>query len=104
MGFNAPTSNQRVRRSAGGETAKPEAEQHRRAHVEVIPGAAVVTGPSGGVALSAGVGGTGEHEWPLVGLQLPQAVISGTNIFHSVDVVNSAMIERRAVIEAVPSV
>src|SRR5882762_6424751 len=85
-------------------TAKPQAEQHRRAHVEVIPGAAVVTGPSGGIALSASVGGAGEHEGPLVGLQLAQAVISGTNIFHSVDVVNGAMIERRAVIEAVPGV
>src|ERR1700674_6107622 len=87
-----------------GNAAKPKAEQHGCAHGEMIPGAAVVTGPGGGVALRAGVRGPGQHEWALVDLQLAQAFVGGANIFHSVDVVDGAVIESCSVVEAVPGV
>src|SRR5713101_2492049 len=70
----------------------------------MIPGAAVVAGPSGGVALRAGVSGARQHKRALIALQLAQAFVSGANIFHSVDVVDGAVIESCAVVEAVPGV
>src|SRR6267154_678880 len=84
--------------------AKPEAQQHGRAHSKVIPGAAVIAGPGGCVALSAGIGGAGEYKGPLVGLQLAQAVVGGADIFPAVDVVDGAVIERAAIVEAMPRI
>src|SRR4029077_14196779 len=71
-----------------GNAAKCQAEQHGRAHGEMVPGAAVVARPRGGVALRAGVRCAREPDRAVVTLQLSPAFVGGANIFHSVYVVD----------------
>ena len=70
----------------------------------MIPCAAIVAGPGRGVALRPGVRGAREDKWPLVGLQLTQAFVGSANIFHSIYVMDGAMIKRRTVIQAMQRV
>src|SRR5882672_6482207 len=70
----------------------------------MAPGAAVVAGPRGGIALGAGIGGAGEHEGPFLRLQLKQSFVGRAHILHAVDIVDGAMIESRAVIQAMNDV
>src|SRR5256884_2931396 len=70
----------------------------------MIPGAAVVARPGGGITLGAGICGAREHEWPFVRLQFAQPIIRGTHVLHAVDIVNGTMIERGSIVEAVPGV
>ena len=70
----------------------------------MIPGAAVVARPGGGITLGAGICGAREHEWPFVRLQFAQPIIGGTHVLHAVDIVNGTMIERGSIVEAVPGV
>ena len=51
--------------------------------------------------MSAGVSGAREDEGPLVRLQLAQAVVGGAAILHTQNIVDGAMVELRAVVEAV---
>ena len=70
----------------------------------MVPGAAVVAGPGGGVALRAGISSTRQYKGSLVALQFAQAIVSSTDVFHAVHVVDGAMVERGAVVEAMPGV
>src|SRR5689334_15204970 len=70
----------------------------------MIPRAAVVPGPSGGIALCAGVGCSSKDERTLSSLQFQQAFVSGASVFHTEDVVSSAMVYGCAVIETMDSV
>src|SRR5882672_1330046 len=70
----------------------------------MAPGAAVVAGPRGGIALGAGIGGAGEHEGPFLRLQLKQSFVGRAHILHAVDIVDGAMIESRAVIQSMNDV
>ena len=54
----------------------------------MVPRGEVVAGPRGGVALSAGVAGAGQHERARVGLERQQAVPGGAGVLHAVDVVD----------------
>src|SRR5260370_42145069 len=85
-------------------TGKTHAQQRWRTHGNVIPGRQVVAGPSGRVALRAGISCAGEHERPLIGLELSQAIVGSASIFHSKNIVDGAVIEGRAVIQAVNDV
>src|SRR5258708_17058882 len=67
----------------------------------MIPGAAVVPGPCGGIALRAGIRRARKHERPFLPLQLAQSVVSRADVLHAEDIVNGAMIEGGAVVEAV---
>src|SRR5580692_6642917 len=82
-------------------TRKPEIHNLRNAHSNVVPGGAVVASPRGRVAFGASIGRAREHERPLVWAQFEKAIVGGAGILHAEDIVNSAMIERRAVIEMV---
>ncbi len=77
------------------------AEQHRRAHAEMIPNCDVVAGPGRGVALSAGIGSTRQHKRPLVRPQLQQSFLRGAHILHSKNVVNCKMRQRGTVVQTV---
>ena len=54
----------------------------------MVPGGAVVSGPGGGVALASRVGGAGEDEGALVGLELEEAFVGGAGVLHAEDVVD----------------
>ena len=81
-------------------TGKSEIHDLRNAHSDVIPGGAVVAGPGGCIAFGARIGRACEHEGPLVRPQLEKAIVGRASVFHAEDIVNGAMIERRAVVEA----
>src|SRR5690242_10362825 len=70
----------------------------------MVPGAAVVAGPGGGIALCAGIGRARKNEGALSGLQLQQAFVSGAGIFHAIYIVSGAMVDGGAVIKAVDGV
>ena len=67
----------------------------------MVPSAAIVAGPRGGVALRARIGRASEHEGAFAGLQFQQAFVSRAGVFHAEDVVGGAVVDGRAVIEAV---
>ena len=66
----------------------------------MVPGADIVAGPGGSISLSAGVSSARENEGTLVGAKGAQAVVSGTDILHAVEVVDGAMFESSSVVEA----
>ena len=70
----------------------------------MIPGGAVVAGPGGGVTLGAGIGGAGQDEGALVAFKFAQAFVGGAGVFHAEDVVDGAVVEGGAVVEAMHSV
>ena len=80
-------------------TRNPHAQEHRRAHLQMIPGAAVVARPSGGIPLGAGIRGAREHEWPFVRLEFAQPVVRGADILHAVHIVDGAMIECGSIVQ-----
>src|SRR5437762_14164263 len=51
-----------------GHSGDSHAHEHWRAHRQVVPSAAVVAGPGGGIALGAGIGRASENEGALPGL------------------------------------
>src|SRR5262245_43520261 len=58
----------------------------------MVPCAAVVAGPGGGVSLSACIGGACEHKRPHVWLQAEQAFVCGAHVLHSENIVDLSMI------------
>src|SRR5437764_15384176 len=66
----------------------------------MVPGRAVVPGPGGGIALTAGVGGAGHHERTHTRAQPQHSVEGPTRVLHSVDVVDLGMrcVARREII------
>src|SRR4051812_5779010 len=54
----------------------------------MVPGAAVVASPCGGVALAAGVTGPGQDEGALIWREREQTVVGCAGVLHTVDVVN----------------
>ena len=54
----------------------------------MIPAAAVVARPRGGIALASGVARPRQHERPLIGLQRQQPFKGSARIFHAVDIVD----------------
>src|SRR5258708_5535609 len=66
----------------------------------MIPDGDVVTGPSRRVTLSAGVGRTSEHKWPLVRAKLLQSFAGSADIFHTKYIVNRKMRQRSSVVKA----
>src|SRR5215469_3088467 len=80
------------------------AQKHWCAHLQVIPSAAVVSGPGGSIALGAGKGRASENEGALPGLEFPQALVGGASVFHAVNVVCGAMVNAGAIIKAVDGV
>ncbi len=67
----------------------------------MIPGAAVVAGPGSGIALRAGIRRARKHEGPFLGLQFAQSVVSRPDVLHAEHIMDGAMIEAGAVVEAV---
>ena len=67
---------------------RPRFFEHGRGHAQMVPGAGVVAGPGGSVALAAGVGGAREDEGTLVGRELAEAIEGGARVFHAVDIVD----------------
>src|SRR6266550_42672 len=74
--------------SAHPKTAQPEAQEHWRGQSKMVPGAAVVAGPRGGVSLATGIAGARQDEGPLIRRELQQSVVRCPGVFHSVDVVD----------------
>src|SRR5437763_1460946 len=70
----------------------------------MVPRAAVVTRPAGGVTLRAGVSSAREHERPEVRTKLKHAVVGGAHVLHAENVVNLAMRCGAAAVHAVDCV
>src|ERR1700730_15145382 len=73
-------------RSAHAETTESEVQEHWSRESKMIPGAAVVAGPGGGISLAAGIAGAGQDEGTLIGRELQQSVVSRAGVLHSVDI------------------
>src|SRR5437868_2577163 len=54
----------------------------------MVPGAAVIAGPGSGIALAAGIAGTGQDEGALIWRELQQSVVGSAGVLHSIDVVD----------------
>src|SRR2546423_925772 len=67
----------------------------------MVPSAAVVARPGSGITLSTRVSGAGQNEGALVRAQLAQTFVCGTGVFHPKNVVDGAVIEGSAIVEAV---
>src|SRR5438270_14075801 len=65
----------------------------------MIPGAAVVARPSGGITLRPGEGRARKHEGALASLQFQQALVGGAGVFHAENVMSRTMIHGGAVIQ-----
>src|SRR5438045_3858511 len=78
-------------RATHPEPAQPEIQQHRSCKPEMIPRAAIVSGPCGGIALSARVSSACEYKRAQIWCELQQAFISRARILHTVHVVNLQM-------------
>src|SRR5580700_8426200 len=74
--------------AAEGEAADAEALEHRAGHAQMIPCAAVVSGPCSGVALSSGIGCPRQYKGARIRFDFAQAIVSRARVFHSIDVVN----------------
>ncbi len=70
----------------------------------MIPCAAVIPGPRGGIPLGAGIRGARQHEGPFFRLQLAQSLVGRSNVLHPVHIVDGAMVEGGAIVEAVNGV
>src|SRR2546423_14205004 len=68
----------------------------------MVPSAAVVARPGSGITLSTRVSGAGQNEGALVGAQLAQTFVCGAGVFHPKNVVDGAVIEGSAIVEAGP--
>ena len=66
----------------------------------MIPGAAVVARPGGGITLRPGEGRARKHEGALASLQFQQALVGGAGVFHAENVMSRTMIHGGAVIQA----
>src|SRR6266550_3182517 len=75
-------------RSAHSKAAESEVQEHWSRQSKMVPGAAVVAGPRGGVSLATGITGARQDEGPLIRRELQQSVIGCPGVLHSVDVVD----------------
>src|ERR1700686_838497 len=78
-------------RAAHSKPAEAKVLQRGSGQAQMIPGAAVVASPSGGVALTSGVGSARQNERTLVGRNLQQSFVSGARILHAINIVNLTM-------------